>query len=97
MNSLGKFKMPSNKLFLLWFRNSFFFKRLIYYRYMESSFSKALALSGTNPTTSLVLWSMIIFLFVLIIALGFALIKQLQSRAKSQQYKPPKKLTSKGF
>ena len=64
---------------------------------MESSFSNSLALSGTNTTTAIVLWSMIIFLLVLIGALGFALIKKLQSKVKTQQEKATKEIASKGF
>ena len=63
---------------------------------MDSSFSKSLALSGTNITTSLVLWSMIIFLVVLIGALSFALIRQLQTPVKEPVSKSDKTLP-KGF
>ncbi len=60
------------------------------------SFSKALNLSGVNPTTSIVLWLMIIFLVVLIAGLSFAFIKQIQPQVKRQTTRTEKK-SPKGF
>ncbi len=46
------------------------------------TFSKALELSGLNSTTSLVLWLMIIFLFILIAAVVIVF----RPKAKPQDY-----------
>ena len=47
---------------------------------MEESFSKALKLSGMSSTTTLVVWSMIIFLIALILGIAILFKIQLEKR-----------------
>ena len=63
---------------------------------MDSFFSKTLALGGTNLTTALVLWSMIIFLLALISGLGYIFIKQLKNGDQKKTTKP-RSIKTKGF
>ena len=63
---------------------------------MSTSILKAFETGGMSSTTSLVVWSMIIFLVILIGGLSFALIKQMQMRSDKKGLHPiPKK--PKGF
>ncbi len=66
---------------------------------MNSSFSNALKLSGANPTTTYVLWAMIIFLLILVSGISFTVLKQLNklrklSKGKESKFKSQK---AKGF
>ena len=54
---------------------------------MYHNFLQSIVLSGSNKTTSFVLWSMIIFLVALIGGFGFALINQIKSQKKDQTLK----------
>ncbi len=63
---------------------------------MDFSFLKKLDTSGFSLTTSLVIWSMILFLLVLIGALGFTLVRQLKPSVKNQSLKS-NKVRPKGF
>ena len=63
---------------------------------MDSYLVKAISLSDINSTTSVVVWSMIIFLIVLLSGLVFALIQQIQIR-KAKKTSGPQKLKNKGF
>ncbi len=49
---------------------------------MNSSFSQSLELSSMSSTTTLVVWSMIIFLIVLVLGIGVFFVKQLDKRKK---------------
>ena len=54
---------------------------------MNSSFSQSLELSRMSSTTTLVVWSMIIFLIVLVLGIGVFFVKQLDKRnKKSNQF-----------
>ena len=64
---------------------------------MDSSFSKALELSGMSSTTSLVVKAMIIFLVVLTFGLAVAFKKQLDARKVLQKPTPSKSNPGEGF
>ncbi|AAP99714.1 Predicted protein [Prochlorococcus marinus subsp. marinus str. CCMP1375] len=66
------------------------------FKLMDASFFKALELADASRTTSLVVWSMLIFLAVLLIGLSIALVTQIKSRVKKYE-SPSKKEGPKGF
>ncbi|KGG12796.1 hypothetical protein [Prochlorococcus marinus] len=57
---------------------------------------KAIQLNGTNRTTSWVVWSMMIFLGILITGLGIVLFKQIQLKLRAKKH-PIKNDFPKGF
>ena len=65
---------------------------------MDSTFSKALNLSGMSSVTSLVVWIMSIFLILLIVGIAFFFQNQRNSKHKRPSSTfPDKGSTGKGF
>ncbi len=56
-----------------------------------STLLKSLNSSGASPTTTIVLWAMIIFLIILIIGLSASFIKQIKTRETPQKEQPSTK------
>lgn len=64
---------------------------------MDNSFSQGLKLNSLTSTTSLVIWSMIIFLIALIIGISIIFRKQFKNIEKVKNNKLSDRSNSKGF
>jgi len=64
---------------------------------MNSSFSQSLELSSMSSTTTLVVWSMIIFLILLVLGIGVFFVKQLDKRSKKSNQFLLSEKKGKGF
>ena len=64
---------------------------------MGTSFSNALELNGMSSTTTIVVWSMIAFLILLAIGVGFVFKKQIDLRQNAEEIELSKKSPPKGF
>ncbi|WP_320667847.1 hypothetical protein [Prochlorococcus sp. MIT 1307] len=64
---------------------------------MDSSFSSALELNGMSATTSLVVWVMIIFLFLLIFGILYYFKKELDKKKIKGDRLPKSDFKGKGF
>lgn len=64
---------------------------------MNSPFSKALELDGMSPTTAGVVWSMVAFLVLLTLGIGFIFKKQLDKRSQKKTTLVKNSESGKGF
>ena len=66
---------------------------------MDSFFSKSLELNGANSTTSYVLWSMVIFLAILVVGIALTFLKRIRNIQRNTKNQPlaTRKQRPKGF
>ncbi len=63
---------------------------------MKTSFPKLLEFNGMSATTAFVVWTMIAFLVIILLILGFSFFKNFYSVIDAKQSKS-KKIDNKGF
>ena len=64
---------------------------------MDPSFSSALELNGMSSATAIVVWSMIVFLLLLLIGIGFYFKKQIDNKNKLEHDLSKKHFSGDGF
>ena len=64
---------------------------------MDSSFSKALDLNQMSSSTTLVVWTMVIFLIALVVGILIFFKRQLDNKNSKKTQSPLKSKTGKGF
>ena len=64
---------------------------------MDSSFSKALDLNQMSSSTTLVVWTMVVFLIALVLGILIFFKRQLDNKNSKKKPSPLKNKTGKGF